>query len=166
MRQIYYFSTLYFSTVGWPRSHHLFCETASNRSGSVRRENQEQRNEGDFTGGRSQGNISLLFPLKTTRAVVPRATSMQNRLIQRFHNMTPPRPNLLPCDLETSSVTQYFPGGTSPSHPPHTATCVKDSAERMWQEFSFFLHHQLQDWETLQWLGIVFSIPQQVIPLF
>lgn len=131
MRQIYYFSTLCFSTVGCPRSHHLFCETTSNRSGSVRRENQEHRNEGDFTGGRSQGNISLLFPLKTTRAVVPRATSMQNRLIQRFHNITPRNP--LPCDLETSSATQYFPGGGGERrHRTHRTptTCVKDSAER------------------------------------
>lgn len=111
--QIYCFSAPYFSTLGWPRCqcHRLLCGITCS---GAQRGNQERLTEGSFAGGGSQGNIFLLFPLKTTRAVVPRATSMPNRLIQRFHNAPPPPlppPNPLLCDLQTSSVTQYFPGG-------------------------------------------------------
>lgn len=54
-------------------------------------------------------------------------------LIQKSLHQSMPNPI---SDLKTSSVTQYFPGDTPSSHPPHTTTGFNapGSAERMWQE--------------------------------
>lgn len=68
-------------------------------------------------------SILLLKPLPYTL--------IQKSLLQSILNILNPL-----SDLKASSVTQYFPGDTSSSHPPHTTTGFKalGSAQRMWQE--------------------------------
>lgn len=68
-------------------------------------------------------SILLLNPLPYTL--------IQKSLLQSILNILNPL-----SDLKASSVTQYFPGDTSSSHPPHTTTGLKalGSAQRMWQE--------------------------------
>lgn len=84
----------------------------------------------------------------------PPNTLIRQASLLSFQNILNPL-----CDLKASSETQYFPGGKSSSHPPHTTTCFKDpgSAERMWQEsetdFPAFCNSSFSTLDTLYWTG-------------
>lgn len=123
----------------------ITCSVKSLRNGHMK---WERKTRSTLMRGILQRSEAIIFPLcfrsrwqelssrcdisaALTPPPPPPNTLIRQPWLLSFQNILNPL-----CDLKASSETQYFPGGMSSSHPPHTTTCFKDpgSAERMWQE--------------------------------
>lgn len=108
----------------------------------------ERKTGSSLMRGISQRSEAVIFPLcfrsrwqqLSSRCDISAApnTLIRQPSLPTLQNILSPL-----CDLKASSETQYFPGGPSSSHPPHTTTCFKDPgpAERMWQESDMDFPH-------------------------
>lgn len=116
----------------------IACSVKSLISGQMK---WERKTGSSLMRGISQRSEAIIFPLcfrsrwqqLSSRCDISAApnTLIRQPSLPTLQNIPGPL-----CDLKASSETQYFPGGPSSSHPPHTTTCFKDPgpAERMWQE--------------------------------